>query len=476
MTHLEKARTFAESGEYERAYKITSWYLRKDPQNPQWLALMTYIMLGTDKPDIAYTLSKEVTRMLPNDAGAWMNRGMAASDLWRKKEAERSYKRGLLCSEDAERSAMLLVNLSSNAIDIGDYASGETYARAALEANPESVKASANLGFCLLSKREWAEGWRHYHKTVGCEWRPVQRYGEEPEWDGLGTGTIVLYSDQGIGDVICFCSMLDDILDWAEGHSTIIVEVEPKLANLIQRSFPRAVVYGTAGQQQLNWKEEHRHVDYSLPLGQAGEFFRTSDGQFERKPYLVPDPDREAMWRSLFQSKGKPVIGVAWTGGIPRNASHVRSIGLEQLDPLFRRIDAHWVSLQYTPGESASPVVEYPYGTLTNDYDDTAAMVAALDAVVSVPTSVVHLAGALGVRTLAMAAPIKCWKYASGLPFHPVTALIEHGADWAETIEETASYLEDLCITDPSSSVSIQDSPSPTRQPLTQSPKTQANP
>jgi hypothetical protein len=108
-------------------------------------------------------------------------------------------------------------------------------------------------------------------------------------------------------------------------------------------------------------------------------------------------------------------------------------------------MDCHFVSLQYkdaTDEIESTNITQYDHATLTKDYDTTAALVASLDAVVGVPTSVVHLAGALGVPTIAMKAPISCWKYHSGLLFHPCYLIENRG--WPDTVRAAADKLGEI--------------------------------
>ena len=476
QTDLKRAQQLSNTEQWDAAYAITDKYLSEHPNDVDWLMLMTFIMMGTGKRAIAYALARRCVDLSPNDASMYLNCGMAANDLWQPTEAERLYRKGMKLAKNNEQLAKFLVNLTGVYIDNGRYEEAEDVCHQIIELNPNTVKGYANLGFCQIAQRQWDKGWPNYRKCIGTEWRPKMVYGDEPEWDGVSRGTIVLYAEQGIGDMICFASMLPDMQSWCEANeSTLIVDMDWRLHNLFHRSFPDIAMYPTAGvtadkmRPELKWKDEHCDIDYSLPMGQVAEYFRTSKYDFPHKAFLEPDPDEYTKWRGLFESKGKPAIGIAWTGGHPKTGAHLKRLTLEQLKPLFESIDATWVSLQYKPcGDEirefteANPhidLVEYPKTTLDKDYDVTAGLVSALDAVVSVPTAVVHLAGALGVRTIAMEAPMRCWKYNAGNPFHPVTAQIPHSDDWDATIEETASYLEDLCTE--FSSATIQDSPSP---------------
>ena len=439
--HLDAARELARNGSIDDAYRIADLYLKQDPNDAAFLTVMTYIMLASDKPPLAYHLAKRCTDLTPKDPSVWVNMGQASQDLWLSKEAERAYKRGLKVVKDArkmgyegedldDQELYLLVNLCALYLDTGRFEDAEPWAKKCLELRPDHRKALANLGFCQLAQRNWKEGWKNYHQCLGHDWRPANHYGEEPEWDGKKTGKVVLYSEQGLGDILSFASMVPD----AQKRAKIILDVNPSLAPLLQRSFPEASVYGTRMAKTLNWAEEDRDIDASLSIGQVGEFFRTKDSDFPGTPYLTPDPDRAFMWRELFKKKGKPVIGIAWSGGIPKTASKYRQLGLEQLLPIFKSVDAHFVSLQYKSAakeiaefKADHPeidLVEYPHATITKDYDDTAAMVSAMDHLVIMQTSVGHLAGGLGVPCWTFVPMTSQWRYG------------EHGEDyvWANSV------------------------------------------
>ena len=153
---------------------------------------------------------------------------------------------------------------------------------------------------------------------------------------------------------------------------------------------------------------------------ELGKLFRQTDESFHGKPYLKADPDRVLMWRALFATKQKPVIGIAWSGGMPQTGSKFRRMTLDDLLPVFRSVDAHWVCLQYKDASAeiadfgkrhGVDLVQYPHATLTNDYDDTAALVEACDRVLCMQTAVAHLAGALGKQCHVFLPKNSQWRY-----------------------------------------------------------------
>lgn len=446
---LTAARNLAERGELDEAYRLAGNWLMEDPNDVLALVVCTFILRRARKLPEAYHIAKKVTELAPNDAAGWINFGQICNELFRADEAERAYRRGLSVAKDKHSISMLNTNLSALCIDLGRFDDAQEAAEKSLAAKPESGPARSNLGFCQLAKRQWVEGWKNYRACWGTEARKRITYKTpaEPEWHGEPGLRVVLHGEQGLGDEICFASMLPDAIN----HSAqIIIDVDERLEGLFRRSFPKAHVYGTRTKTGLTWAKEDQQFDCSLAIAQIGEFFRLKDSDFPSDPYLIPCPDRSSMWKSLFASKGKPVIGLAWTGGIWQTGARFRKLQLEQMLPVMQALDAHFVCLQYKDAsheiaefKKRHPeidIVQYPYATLTHDYDDTAALVAALDCIVSVPTAVVHLGAALGTPVIAMNSPHRCWKFYGGLAMHPTVDLVPN-TGWDKTIMEAARRL-----------------------------------
>lgn len=452
---LERCRDLVDSGNkgsLDEAYIIAKRYLADNPEDVLFLVIMTAVMLNAHKPEMGYYLAEKCCQLAPDEPGTWLNYGMACNDLWFEDKALRYYKRGLQKARNDDQRSMFHVNIASVLIDTGRFAEAEPHCKKALEYNAGSIKGMANLGFCQLAVRNWSEGWKNYRNCIGSEWRPVSQYVDEPLWEGQKGGKLILYQEQGLGDIISFASMIPD----AAKDNEIILDVEPRIAPLMQRSFPDIKVYGTYRQKNARWSKQDAIADWSLPMGQIGEFYRTKDEDFPGSPYLVADPNRVFQWKALFESKRKPVIGIAWRGGIPKTGSKFRQWSLEQLLPILESVDAHWVSLQYKPAgkeieefKKNHPhidIVEYKHGTLTSDYDDTVAMIAAMDQVVTMQTAVVHVAGALGVPVWVHVPVNSQWRYgAEGSDFLWAKSVRiirqENRGQWDDIIRKTAEEL-----------------------------------
>lgn len=453
---LSRCVALWEAGELDKAMDALKKEWAEHPDDSRCIGIAGHIFEKSGNTPLAYNLFRLAKDLNPGEGSNWLNFGRCAEDLWKAAEAERAYNRAISITNRQSTKVMCLGNLAAMHIDHGRFDKAEEYIQKAMKLDPTSRTVVSNLGFVQLARGNWAEGWRNYHQNIGTDWRKRVQYGDEPEWDGSPGQAVVLYGEQGLGDEICFASLIDDA---ARVCRKVIVDCDHRLERLYKRSFPQAVIYGTRHAKRRDgakWAKEDQAIDASLPIGQAAEFFRQSPSDCPQQPYLIADPERIEMWKALWAKKGKPAIGIAWSGGIPKTGEKFRYAGLDAFAGLLE-LDAHFVSLQYKGDEKHPKVHEYPYATRTQDYDDTAALVASLDLVVSVPTAVVHLAGALGTKVIAMHGPMDCWKYACGIPFHPAEHIQWQG-DWRKTIGAAAQRATE-CLNFASSSATTPDSP-----------------
>lgn len=421
------ARAHAENGEMGKAWAVVDEAMNANINDPKALVLASFLLEKGGKSTLAYHLTKRLVELFPNESAGWTNMGKCADDLWRMEEAERSYLKALkLCKEDKHR-VTVLVNLSALYLQSGEWAKATKYAEDALKIEPDNRKGRHNLGICQLANKQWSSAWANYSHSVGSAHRIRWSYNDEPEWAGEIGKTVVVYGEQGIGDEINSASMFPDALLRA---GRVIIDCDPRLTNLYKRSFPGATVYGTrAVKANLPWLEADQKPDYSISSMQLGGIFRTRSEDFPGTAYLKADPDRTLMWRALFQTKQKPVIGVSWTGGVKTTGAKFRQWDLTDLLPIFRSVDAHWVCLQYKDASKEIAafnkkhpdidLVQYAHATLTNDYDDTAAIVSACDRVIAMQTAICHLAGALGKDCWVFVPKNSQWRYAGDEDFTP---------------------------------------------------------
>ncbi len=197
--------------------------------------------------------------------------------------------------------------------------------------------------------------------------------------------------------------------------------------------------------------------DYQVPMGSLPLHFRRRVEDFPRhNGYLAPDERKTAAWKRRLDALGPgPKVGLSWQGGVGHTGRARRSLTLEQLLPLLRVAGVHFVSLQYTEVDDEISALAARHGITVHHwqgaidvYDETAALVCALDRVVTVCTALVHLTGALGRPAIVMVPFGSDWRYgAQGerMLWYPSVRLLRQRAigDWSPVIESVRGLLQE---------------------------------
>jgi tetratricopeptide (TPR) repeat protein len=428
-----------EREDYENALPVIYSVLEEHPNDAATLHFLGYIWLTSGKEAFAYQMFRRALQEAPNNHAIWTSLGRAAHELDMPQEAINCFWKSAELRPDY---AMAYSNASATLVQLSDWDGAQAAAQMALECDPKDLNAQLNLAHCYLAKGDWQKGWAEWNKSLGGKFRKEWSYGDESRWDGRPRKRLVIYGEQGLGDEIFYASCIPDAINIS---SKVWIDCDPKLEGLFQRSFPKAEVHGTRRDSSPDWVVD-APIQARCAIGGLPEFFRKSDKDFPAKPYLVADPDRRVMWRALFDSwkaQGiEKVIGITTHGGTKLTNQKGRNILPEDLQPLLKSKRVKFVSLNYR-GEPIDGVAEFPFATRSEDYDDTAALLAELDMVVGVNTTALHCAAALGVKTWFLVPKHHQWRYAyHSMLWYPHTRLIMQGdRAWAEVIEQVAGEL-----------------------------------
>jgi len=423
--------------------QVANEVLSEDFNDPIALFLVGYCLLKTERFGLAYNVFRMCSALQPERSEPWNNAGMCHQETWNLDDAERCFRKSLQLEPN---NVAAMQNLALIYVNRCQPDEALKWIRRAEQSDQPSWEALDNKALALLMKRQWREGWACYKATAGRhKQRQLRTYRdpEEPMWEGQ-SGAVVVYGTQGLGDEIGFASCIPDAIEKAQ----VIVDCDHRLEGLFKRSFPKARVYGTRF-KDAEWTAD---VDYSIPVDCLPSIFRNTDEAFPGTPYLVADPERRIQWRALFDTLRKPVIGVAWTGGINNTGKKKRSLTLEALEPIFRSCNATWVSLEYRnrddeiqafKDKTGIQIHQWKRATQTDDYDDTAGLVAELDLVVSVTTAVVHLSGALGKDCFCLAPNKPRWFYGleGELPWYRSIKMFRQAKDGVWPVEDIAKIL-----------------------------------
>ncbi len=334
----------------------------------------------------------------------------------------------------------------------------------ALGVDPKHGQAHWNKALAYLELGDYEHGWPEYDWGITANVRVDRNYTKTPLpfWDGSKGKRVVVYGEQGIGDEILFASMLPELIADCE---LVVFECHRKLHKLFANSFPTIDIYPTREDEIITWPVKadgtnRYNFTHKIAIGGLGKFYRQSLDKFPGTPFLQPTPAAELFWNEkLAALPPGPRIGISWIGGHKKTRVEVRSFELEKMLPILKDRNAQFINLQYTPQEDEIAAFEkkhgikihhFPEAVYSAIYDDTAGLVANLDLVITVATSVIHLAGAMGVPTWVLTASRAAWReYYGGdsNPWYRSWTMFRQdpiAMDWEPVIAEAAEALTEL--------------------------------
>ena len=377
----------------------------------------------------------------PDDAIAHHNRGNALLDPRRPAEAIESHDRAIACKPDSAETYAARGNaLWELRRPEAAFASFQT----AMALKPGYADAGWNSGLCLLRMGRLEQGWPLFEWRKKLDRHPSNRSYPRPLWSGeqdiLGKN-LFIYWEQGLGDTIQFCRYA--ALAEARG-ARVIMEVQPSLRGLLTQI--------GASIQIIVPGEEPPEFDFHCPMLSLPLAFRTTAGTIPAAArYLRAEPETLARWSERLGPRKKPRIGVAWSGSAGHRHDHNRSIDLARFSSLFAA-DAEWICLQKEPRpDDRLPEQLALFGDELTDFTETAALVELMDLVISVDTSVAHLAAALGKPAWILLPYSPDWRWLLDRydsPWYPTARLFRQRGfgDWRGVLDEVTRALTAECF------------------------------
>ena len=310
--------------------------------------------------------------------------------------------------------------LAKNLHDLRCFDEAEVYYTQALTAQPNNLLWQWEYAMQLLMTGNFEKGWQHYDaRLTAFDWinSGLQMYPFSfPLWQGedLTGKTILVHGEQGLGDEIMFASLIPSIIEKA---GRVILACSPSLVDLFTRSFPCEVVGHYRGIEAIaHWQQGVQppflkalhNIDFQCPMGSLPRYLRTSKNSFENpQPYLKASETKVKEWNKKLIEKRtlsqEPTlrVGIMWCGNLNTGLmGNQKSIPLNMFSPLTKIEGIEWIGLQNAEyGVELSGHKELGIVDVSSDiksFDDTASIIANVDLVISVDTSVAHLAGAMG--------------------------------------------------------------------------------
>ena len=342
---------------YEQALAV-------DPGNPIAHTDRGVALSLLDRFEEAIASHEEALRIEPHIVGAHVNRGNAMLKLARLQEA------------------------------LGAYTE-------ALAREPANSEANFNAAITRLCMGDYREGWKQYeHRWETKHFAGHRPTYPQPMWRGedIAGKRIVLNAEQGMGDVIQFVRYAPLVA--ARGAEVILAV--PRALKALMETVPGVSLVVANGDALPDFDLYCPLMSLPLAFGTELETVPASI------PYLRPYADRIAAWQPRLPDNGRARVGVCWAGNPGFGNDRHRSIPLERFAALFDVSGIDFVSLQKEVNPAHTALLEHHgilrLGEQFEDFADTAAVVAMLDLVVAVDTSVAHLAGAMGKATCSSGA------------------------------------------------------------------------
>jgi tetratricopeptide (TPR) repeat protein len=381
----------------------------------------------------------------PDLAEAHSNRGNALQKLNRFDEALASYDRALAANPNFGQ-ALLNRGVGLQELRRFDEAIA-TYARA-LALQPDYAEVHFNEAICRLMIGDFAGGWPKYEWGWQAKQRGPIRKIAQPLWlghDDLAGKTIFIHAEQGFGDTLQFCRYIPMV---AARGAKIIFEVQDALVSLMRclaNETTQVVPVGPAPSA----------IDFHCPLLSLPLAFHTDmDSIPMAAPYLSAPPEAVEHWQARLAPNRRPRIGLAWSGRPTHTNDFNRSIGFRSLSPLLDA-EATFVSVQKFVRDADMPALKertdvLHFGDALADFADTAALIANLDLLIAVDTSVVHLAGALAKPVWMLLPYTPDWRWLldrDDSPWYPTIRLFrqDKSRSWDPVIARVRRELDDFC-------------------------------
>ncbi len=384
------ARVMMDTDRFAEAEPLLEKALARQPEHPSFLRNLGVVRLQLGKPSAAADVLGRATAVDPSSAETWCDLGMALSQSQENARAEDAFER-------------------------------------ALTLEPDHPRARHNRGHLRLRQKNFAQGWSDYEfrrtdPRSGFEPRPF----DLPWWSGedLSDQTLLVWGEQGLGDQILHAGLLPGLMQQC-GH--VVFECEPRLVPLMARSFPSATVVATSLPPRPDIAAARPGMQTAS--GSLGQWLRRAPDSFvTAQPSLKADDQKTDHFKRLLQHRlgTNSCIGISWKSARVGFGAFKSSELSTDWKPVFASgQESAFVSLQYGEVSGEVETCRQDLGVdlhtiddldVTHDLDGLAALIAALDLVITTSNTTAHLAGALGVPTwvLVPRGPAQLWYWFDG--------------------------------------------------------------
>jgi len=436
---LQKGALYHQLDKMVKAEHCFRRALQLSPQSANVHCNIGVVLRAQNNPDKAEYHYREAIRLQPDYADAYGNFANTLRDLGHLDEAESICLKAI---DLAPGQANYHANLGGILRDQGRFDEAEVAYRKALGLNPNHGDAHLTLGILALAKGDFSVGWSEYEwRWKAKELKAKPREFSEPAWDGSDNcgKRLLIWREQGFGDFLFALRFLPLLAD--RGFQ-VYLEAPIELVELV-RDLPGVCQCITEGDAFSDF-DVHCPV-MSLPY----RCHTVVDNIPNSVPFLCADPLLVKSWKKKISHKAPLKVGIVWTGNDRNKSNSQRSIPLPLLESIFAMPNVQFYSLQVGADEGVLktrfPNV-VPLGSQFDSFADTAAVIENLDVVITVCTSVAHLAGSLGKPTWVLLCFVPYWMWfydRDDSPWYPSIRLFRQKKqdDWTPVIDDVKQAL-----------------------------------
>lgn len=419
---LQEGLELHKNGQFKQALFHYNKLLNLNPFDETLLFLTADAYMREEHNGLAVNLLTNLLQHNPDRSDAWCNLGVAYRKENQKAKAKFAWDKAIETGGDSDE---VCCNMASLYADSGEPDKALEWTKRALKVNPNSVQAHWLKALALLTQAKWDKAWDAYEYRAKLDNWDSRKTLEVPRWDGKPVNHLYIHGEQGVGDEIMFLSLIDEVLPKV---GKITVEVNKKVAEIVRQTWP-----------QVNVVTEEAQGDYDakIPMGSLATLYRRTAQSFPGTPYLKPSAERVEYYRNKLKELGPaPYIGLTWLGGLKNTRIEERSIPVSDLKP-FQKYTC--VSVQY---EDTNPLLAKERESIGlhkindlcigGDLSEQAALFKALDAVVTVQQTAVHVAGAVGTKCYVLLNNSPQWRYGQKdtMPWYKSVKLFRKQEEW----------------------------------------------
>ena len=399
-------KSLINSRSFSKAYECAYECFQKYPFNQEALYNLIDACIHAGRLKEASHYGKQIIVKYPKYALGWLTYGLLAEMLYYDdKFAFECYKKALRLGEKSQAYC----NLAISSLKTGEYGKALRYLKKSVNPLTNMGELHFLISTIYFKQRKFKKAFRHYAlKEHDINFRnPMSKL--KHLWDGktYKNETLLLYMDQGRGDCIMFSRYLP-FLEKKFKHINMYAPWD--LKKLFKRSF--------SGYKKVSFHSfsgRFLHYDKSVAASNLPYYLKMDNGEFPfPEGYLNADTKKIKYYKTNYFNTNEFKVGICWeAGGAGWREQIHRTLNIELFEPILDLAGVKCYSFQVKP--TVNNYKNYPdlvdLGSTFKDFDDTAAAIMNLDLLISVDTSVVHLAGALGVRTFMLLPYVTDWRW-----------------------------------------------------------------